>query len=199
MLNRYITLVVVACAFSLAVNTSLSMAEESVAALTSPASGRVLTFTDHKGRAVSEKNFAGRFMLVFFGYTSCPDICPTGLQTLGRAVDALGDAGRNVQPVFITIDPKRDTPKVLAGYVGHFHPRLVGLTGTTAQIAAAARAYDVHAEKVGGENSLEYSINHTAMMYLIGPDGAGLEMFDHGVAAEEITARVRSHLKATRF
>ncbi len=189
-----------ACALSLAANSPLSMAaEESIAALTSPAAGKVLSFTDHTGRAVSERNFAGRFMLVFFGYTSCPDICPTDLQVLGRAVDALGEAGLNVQPVFITIDPERDTPEVLAGFVGHFHPRLVGLTGTTAQIAAAAKTYDVHAETVGRENDSEYFISHTAMTYLVGPDGAGLEMFDHGATAEEIAAGVRKYLKSTRY
>ena len=160
------------------------------------APAKYLAFTDHRGRAVSERDFAGKFMLVFFGYTHCPDICSTDLQVLSQAMDALGQAGENVQPVFITIDQERDTPEVLADYVGHFHPRLLGLTGTKAQIAAAAKAYDVYAEKIyGEEESANFFINHTALTYLIGPDGNGIATFNHGTKPDEMAAAILNHLK----
>lgn len=189
--------------FSLAMLNPQPLAAHGTAAnvaVTAPAPAKHLSFTDHRGRAVSEGDFAGKFMLVYFGYTNCPDICPTDLQVLGRAMDALGAAGKNVQPIFIAIDPQRDTPKVLADYVGHFHPRLIGLTGTKAQISAAARAYDVHAEKVtekvnDKKESAKYFINHTAQTYLIGPGGNGIETFGHGTKSDEMAAAILKHLK----
>ncbi len=165
-------------------------------AVSLPAAGKYLAFTDHRGRAVSERDFAGKFMLVYFGYTNCPDICPTDLQVLSQAMDILGPAGKNVQPIFIAIDQQRDTPKALADYVGHFHPRLVGLTGTKAQISAAAKAYDVHAEMVQDKKeSAKYFINHTALTYLIGPGGNGIATFDHGTKSDEMAAAILKHLK----
>lgn len=198
-LGRVAVVAIAACSFSLTALYPLPVAaheEAADVAVTLPAPAKYLTFTDHRGRAVSERDFAGKFMLVFFGYTHCPDICPTDLQVLGRAMDALGQAGKNVQPVFISIDQERDTPKVLADYVRHFHPRLVGLTGTKAQIAAAAKAYDVHAEKTHDEKeSSNFFINHTALTYLIGPDGNGIATFNHGTKPDEMAAVILKHLK----
>lgn len=190
---------IAACSFSLtALYPAQVAAEMGVAgvAVSPLAPAKYLAFTDHRGRAVSERDFAGKFMLVFFGYTHCPDICSTDLQVLSQAMDALGQAGENVQPVFITIDQERDTPEVLADYVGHFHPRLLGLTGTKAQIAAAAKAYDVYAEKIyGEEESANFFINHTALTYLIGPDGNGIATFNHGTKPDEMAAAILNHLK----
>ena len=152
-----------------------------------------LTFTDHTGRAVSECDFSGRYMLVFFGYTHCPDVCPGDLAIMSAAMRKLGDAAEAVQPVFITFDPARDTPEVLAEYVRHFHPRLTGLTGTREQIAAAARSYGVLFERDDAEDGSEtsdYSLRHTALTYLIGPDGKGVATFDHGSDPEEMAAEI---------
>lgn len=92
--------------------------------------GGPFTLIDHHGKTVTDRDFLGRYLMVFFGYTYCPDVCPTTMQVVGDALDMLGDEGRNIQPVFISVDPKRDTPKTLAEYVGHFHPRMIGLKMT---------------------------------------------------------------------
>ena len=154
-----------------------------------------LTFTDHKGRTVSERDYLGSYQLIFFGYTHCPDVCPMDLQILSQTMAALGPQGKRVRPIFITFDPERDTAPVMTSYVSNFHPRLIGLTGTKAQISAAARAYEVVAEKSSeSDDAKEYLINHTALTYLIGPKGEGLEIFDHGTGPEAMVARIRAHL-----
>jgi protein SCO1/2 len=152
-----------------------------------------LAFTDHMGRAVSESDFSGRYMLVFFGYTHCPDVCPGNLSIMSAAMRALGNAAESVQPVFITFDPARDTPDVLAEYVRHFHPRLTGLTGTQAQIEAAATSYGVVFERVDAQDGTElanYSLRHTAQTYLIGPDGKGVSIFDHDSDPKQMASEI---------
>ncbi len=156
---------------------------------------------DHTGRAVTDRDFLGAYMLVFFGYTHCPDVCPTDLMVVGEAMEMLGAAGDKVRPVFITIDPARDTVAVMADFVSHFHPRLLGLTGTREQIAAVAKRYRVRWRKfyvvedeAGGVAPAaedEYLLDHTAAIYLIGPDGGGLSLFHHGTPAEDIVAVIR--------
>lgn len=162
-----------------------------------PAPGPVgLTFTDHRGRAVSERNFAGQFQLVFFGYTHCPDVCPTSLELMSAALRRMGDGAEEIRPVFITLDPDRDTPEVLRDFVRHFHPRLVGLTGTQAQIDAAARAYDVEylyvaaAGVPGG-----YSISHGGDLHLVGPDGRGVAVLDHRSGVDGLVRELRRYVK----
>lgn len=162
-----------------------------------------LMFTDHTGRLVSERDFAGRYMLVFFGYTHCPDVCPGDLAIMSAALGALGAEAEAVQPVFITFDPARDTPAVLAEYVRHFHPRLVGLTGTPAQISAAATSYGVmfvrDDDDDDGDNpdgdKAAYDLRHTALTYLIDPDGKGAALFDHNTDAQEMAAKIRRILQ----
>jgi len=153
------------------------------------------SLVDHMGTKVTDDAFRGKFMLVFFGYTSCPDVCPMDLQILARAIDGLGKAGDQVQPIFITVDPARDTPEVIAEYASHFHPRLIGLTGTRQQAAAAARNYGVISMKiVNQDNPQNYSINHSALTYLLGPDGKFVAAFDHGTDIETLTAGILQHL-----
>ena len=157
-----------------------------------------LTFVDHTGRAVSERDYAGHHMLVFFGYTHCPDVCPGDLAIMSAAMQALGSAADLVQPIFITFDPARDTPEVLAEYVRHFHPRLTGWTGSQEQIAAAVESYGVVFERDGGEGGAEgsdYSLRHTALTYLIGPDGKGVAMFEHGSDPEEMASQILALLE----
>ncbi|MFC1664976.1 SCO family protein [Pseudomonadota bacterium] len=109
---------------------------------------RPFSLTDHTGRQVTERDFIGKFLLVYFGFTYCPDVCPTGLHIISSAVEQLRSEGKNIIPVFITVDPERDSPSVMATYVKFFHPRLIGLTGNTEQIANIANIFSVRYSKV---------------------------------------------------
>ena len=131
--------------------------------------GGPFTLTDQNGKPRSDADFRGQYMLVFFGYTNCPDVCPTTLQTLTDAMTALGAKAGKVTPVFITVDPERDTAKTLKDYAANFTPRLVALTGTPAEIAAVTKEYRVYYAKAG--EGANYAMDHTALIYLMGPDG----------------------------
>ena len=157
--------------------------------------GGPFTLTDHTGQRVSDQNFRGSFMLVYFGYSYCPDVCPTDLLVMSHAVNMLGDAGEKVQPIFITVDPARDTVASLADYVPNFHPRLKGLTGSEAEINAATRAYKVYF-KLGEEKEApdDYPIEHTEIIYLMGPDGEFLDHFQHGRQPAEIAQLIGQYL-----
>lgn len=159
--------------------------------------GGPFQLVDHTGRAVSEADFAGRFMLIYFGFTHCPDICPTELQVMANAVDALGEDGARVAPVFITVDPQRDTPAHLKDYVAAFHPKMVGLTGTTEQVAAAAKAYKVYFSKQpgAGGGADDYQVDHTSFVYLMGPDGAPRSVFRSGTSAKVIAGEILAQLR----
>lgn len=142
--------------------------------------GGPFTLTDHTGRERSDSDFRGRFMLVSFGYTHCPDICPTTLQLMTDALELLGDDAGQVQPLFITVDPGRDTAEHLAAYMAHFHPSLLGLTGSEAQVRAAARGYKVHRRKVvlaDAAGADDYLVDHGSNLYLMGPDGGFVTLF----------------------
>ena len=141
--------------------------------------GGPFALTDQNGRKVTEKDFRGRYMLVFFGYTYCPDLCPTELQVMSAALDSLGAKADAIQPVFISFDPERDTPEVLKQYVSNFHPRLVGLTGTAEEIAAAAKAYRVYYSKVAGSSPDTYLMDHSTITYLMDPQGRFLKHFSY--------------------
>lgn len=122
------------------------------------------------GAAVTEQTYRGKWLIVYFGYASCPDVCPTTLLDIAQALDALGRRAGAVHGLFITLDPKRDTPGVLTEYVKSFDPRLIALTGTPAQIAAAASGFHVFHERHENDDG-GYSIDHSAFIYLVGPDG----------------------------
>jgi cytochrome oxidase Cu insertion factor (SCO1/SenC/PrrC family) len=141
--------------------------------------GGPFTLTDQTGRKVTDKDFLGKYMLVFFGYTYCPDICPTELQVMSAALDSLGPKADVIQPVFVTVDPQRDTPEVLKQYVGNFHPRLVGLTGTPEDIASAAKTYRVFFNKVENSGADTYLMDHSTIMYLMDPQGRFLKHFTY--------------------
>lgn len=158
--------------------------------------GGPFTLVDHTGRTVTERDFAGRVLLVYFGYTYCPDVCPTELGTMVAAIDAMGAAGERVTPVFITIDPERDTQAGIADYVSRFHPRMVGLTGTSEQIAQAARAYRVYYAKVQPRDTTEYLMDHSSFIYLVGPDGRVRSLFRPETAPEAMAAAVTAQLRA---
>lgn len=153
--------------------------------------GGPFALVDQDGRPVTEQDFRGRWMLVYFGYTWCPDACPLGLTTIAEALDALPPAlAAQVVPVLITVDPERDTPAVLKGYVAAFHPRLVGLTGTPEAVAAAEKAWRVYARKADARPDGGYLVDHSTFTYLMAPDGSYATHFSHDVAAEEMARRI---------
>ncbi|GBE43465.1 hypothetical protein BMS3Bbin10_01542 [bacterium BMS3Bbin10] len=157
--------------------------------------GGTFTLTDHTGRRVSEKDFAGRFMLIYFGYTFCPDVCPAELQVMSAALDQLGDKAKNVTPVFITIDPERDTVKQMASYVTNFHERLVGLTGTAEEIRAAAKAYRVYYAKAKDDaSSTDYMMEHSSIVFLMSPKGEYLAHFTYGTGVDKMAAGIAKFL-----
>jgi cytochrome oxidase Cu insertion factor (SCO1/SenC/PrrC family) len=158
--------------------------------------GGPFTLTDQHGRRVSDADFRGRFMLVYFGYSFCPDVCPTDLAAMAAAIDQLGPEGEKVQPIFITIDPERDTVARLAEYAPQFHPRLVALTGTPEEIAKAAALYRVYAEKQG--EGPDYLMNHSGIIYLMGPDGRFLTHFANGTGPEEMAEKIREQMSDDR-
>lgn len=165
------------------------------------APGGPFTLVDHRGGTVTDVAFRGKFMLVVFGYTSCPDICPTTLQSVAEAMDRLGPLAARVQPLFVTLDPERDGPEVLAHYVRAFDPRIVGLTGTPAEIEQVARAYRIVFQKVTekaaseANDAADYSVDHNAFIYLMGPDGSYVTHFSHGVAPERMAREIGGRVK----
>jgi len=158
-----------------------------------PIGGR-FTLTDHTGRLRSDNEFRGKLMVVYFGYTSCPDVCPTDLLAISQAIDALGAAGDAVQPIFISVDPQRDTVAHLAEYVAAFHPRLIGLTGAPEEIKKVALAYKAYYAKVGGGESKDYVIDHTGVVYLIGRAGEYLGFVPPQTAPQRLAEILRRQL-----
>lgn len=156
--------------------------------------GGPFTLTDDTGRRVTEKDFAGKPMLVFFGFTNCPDICPSGLQVMAAALEELGPKADELTPVFITLDPERDTPEVLKDYVKSFSPRIVGLTGSPAEAAAAAKAYRVYAKKAPADEAGNYSVDHSSFMYLMSREGEFVKHFPHTVGPSELAQGLASAL-----
>lgn len=159
--------------------------------------GGPFSLIDHTGKRVSEKDFLGRYMLVFFGYTYCPDICPTELQVMTAALDSMGAEAARIQPIFITVDPQRDTPKVMADYVGNFGPRLVGLTGTPEEVAAVAKVYRAYYAKAGASGTEDYLMDHSSTIILMGPDGRFVKYFTYTTDAAALAAELKEALRTS--
>ena len=154
-----------------------------------PTIGGPFTLVDQNGRTVTEGTFKGKPTLIYFGFTYCPDVCPTSLLLMQTAIEKLGpDAASKVNLVLITIDPERDTPAVLKGYVENFGPTFIGLTGTPDQIAAAARAFRVYYQKVPGKDGGPYLMDHSSIFYLLDRNGRFVTHFTHETKAETIAA-----------
>ncbi|CAA2139108.1 MULTISPECIES: SCO family protein [Methylobacterium] len=128
--------------------------------------GGPFTLTDQDGRRVTERDFAGATHLVFFGFTHCPDVCPTTLQQIGDVLQALGPKGKDTKALFIAVDPERDTPEALKTYLASFDPRIVGLTGSPEEVAAAVKAYRAYVRKVPTKGD-DYTMEHTALVYIM--------------------------------
>jgi len=151
----------------------------------------------HDGQTVTNETFKGVFTLIYFGFTYCPDVCPTELQVMSSALDLLGDDAEKVRPLLITVDPERDTVDIMAQYVANFHPRLMGLTGTPEQISTAASAYRVYYEKVEDPGSnAAYTMDHSSIVYLMGPDGNFIAHFGPGTGPEKMAEKIQAALDA---
>jgi protein SCO1/2 len=156
--------------------------------------GGPFALVDHNGRAVTDEDFRGSFLLVFFGYANCPGICPIGLRTMTAALDLLGAEGRRVAPLLITVDPERDTPANLAPALAKIHPRLIGLTGTAAQLAAARRAYKVGVKPAGRAWQGGALFDHGSFVYLMGPDGKFLTLFPPVMDPQAMAAAIGRYM-----
>ena len=147
------------------------------------------------GKPVTDRDFRGRYMMIFFGFTHCPDICPAELQVIAQALEQLGDKANKVVPIFITLDPERDTPEDMANYVKSFGPNFVGLTGSQEAIAAAAKAYRVAYSKVENKDSAgDYSVDHSALVYLMDPEGQYVTHFSYGLSADQMAEKLEKLL-----
>lgn len=142
---------------------------------------------DPTEKRVTEKDFAGKPMLVYFGFTHCPDVCPAGLQVIAAALDMLGDKSKDVATLFITVDPERDTPELMGKYVASFHKDIVGLSGSPEDVAGVTKAYRVYAKKVPDEtNPGEYNVDHSSFMYLMDRNGEYTRHFPHSADARDL-------------
>jgi len=161
--------------------------------------GGPFTLTNQDGRQVSNDQFDGQYRLVYFGFTYCPDVCPVDLQTIGQAMQRLEksdpDIAERVQPIFISVDPERDTPAVLKQYVAAFHPRLIGLTGTPEQVADVAKKHGIFFQKEEREGSREYMVNHSRMVLLFGPKGEPIAIVPHEQGADAMIAELKRWVK----
>lgn len=159
--------------------------------------GGPFTLTDHSGRKMTDADFRGKYMLIFFGYTYCPDVCPTELQVMAEALKQLGPRGESITPVFISIDPERDTPETLKSYVENFDPRMVGLTGTSDEIAAVAKAYRVYYAKAGKTATPDYLMDHSSIIYLMDPQGRFLKHFTYSTDARALAEGLLAAMPAS--
>jgi cytochrome oxidase Cu insertion factor (SCO1/SenC/PrrC family) len=162
----------------------------------SDAIGGPFTLTVSNGQKVSDRDFRGKWLLVYFGYTHCPDICPTTLAEISETLTSLGQLAAEVQPLFVSIDPERDTPGMVGDFINRIDDRIIGLTGTPAQIAVVAKEYHVYYAKdppspAPGE---DYAMDHTAFVYVMGSDGKYLTLFSplQGQTPDDMAAKLRA-------
>ena len=152
------------------------------------------SLVDHGGKAVTKADYRGKWMLVSFGFTYCPDVCPLTLDAMSRVMDALGDDAERVVPLFISVDPERDKPEVMADYVAAFHPAVIGLTGSPEQVRDAAKNYRAYYKKVAMEGVADgYTMEHSAFVYLMNTEGDYQQHFAYSDPPEDITAGIRRH------
>lgn len=161
----------------------------------SPINGRFMLM-NHYGEMVTDRDFGDRYQLIYFGYTFCPDVCPSALMVITQALKLLGDDAARIQPLFITVDPERDTPQVLREYVAYFHPSIIGLTGSPELIARTAQNFRVSYAKVPvpGMPPDQYQMDHSAGVFLLAPSGRLLVKFAHGILAKDMAARIKDFL-----
>ena len=160
-----------------------------------PTIGGPFKLVNGEGRPVTDRDFRGHYLLVYFGYTFCPDVCPTTLNQMAEALDTLGPKADQVQPLFITVDPKRDTPQVVGQYVAAFTPRLVGLTGTPEEIAKVAREYPgLLRDPPDRRHARRYTVDHSSILYLMSPSGAFIAPIRADQSGAEMAKDIARHL-----
>lgn len=155
--------------------------------------GGSFMMVDQNGNTVSDAEFRGRPMLIYFGYTFCPDVCPPAMQSMSETLELLGDDAEKIQAVFVSVDPERDDPARLREYLTHFDPRITGLTGPRPMVEAMLDKYRVKAEKTSTWDD-SYLMDHTSSMVLMGPQGEYVDRFGYGLPSEEIADRIRDYL-----
>ena len=160
--------------------------------------GAPFTLVTHERQPVTDQSFRGHWLLVFFGYTSCPDVCPTTLATLSEAFARLGPGARKLRGLFITLDPKQDTPELLAAYMANFSPRITAATGTDAQVAEATRVFRVRYEVEGDVKTGRYTISHPVALMLFDPQGRFVSLIPGGASAAEVEATVAGFMDRGR-
>ena len=158
--------------------------------------GGPFSLIDHTGKPRTDADFRGKLLLVYFGFSYCSDVCPTDLQAIATAVDKLGPSGDLVQPLFITVDPEKDTPEQLKGYVGLFHPRLIGLTGDVKQIRRVANVYKVYFAKTDPEKWADPSIDHFGFVFLMDAAGKYVGFFPPGTPPDRMADVIRPLVEA---
>lgn len=161
--------------------------------------GGPFTLTNQDGERTTEATFAGDYKLIYFGFTYCPAICPTELQKMARTLRILEqgnpELAQKIQPIFISVDPGRDTPEVVKDYIGLFHPRLVGLTGTEPQVEQVKRAYRIFATKVQTEEMQDYTVDHSSFTYFMGPDDEMLGIYRMNDTAQDMAADIENKMR----
>ena len=150
--------------------------------------GGSYSLTDHNGNSVTDKSFSDKFKIIYFGYTFCPDICPTGMAVISQALDLLGNKAQRIKPLFITVDPKRDNIEIMAEYHSHFHPSFSNLTGTLDQIRRVAKLYRVYYKKSDASEAENYLMDHSSIMYVLSPEGEYINHFGPQITPEQIIA-----------
>ena len=150
--------------------------------------GGSYSLTDHNGNSVTDKSFSDKFKIIYFGYTFCPDICPTGMAVISQALDLLGNKAKRIKPIFITVDPKRDNVEIMAEYHNHFHPSFSNLTGTLDQIRRVAKLYRVYYKKSDASEAENYLMDHSSVMYVLSPEGEYINHFGPEITPAQIVA-----------
>jgi len=158
--------------------------------------GGDFTLTNHLNQIVTQDDFSNQYRLIYFGFTYCPAICPTELQRISTILKELGSAGEDIQPIFITIDPERDTVETMKNYVGLFHPRLIGLTGTVEQIETVKKAYKIYAAKAQDETMNDYTMDHSSFIYFMGPDNSLIRIFKTQDSIEDMLRVIKKYKKS---
>jgi protein SCO1 len=186
--------------FGIAVATVLMLSQPLVRAANSPVTiGGPFTLTSPDGTTVTDQTYRGKWLLVYFGFTSCPDSCPTALLEIAAALEKLGPDADKLQPLFITVDPRRDTPAVMGNYTQSFDPRIVGLTGTPQHIAAVAQEYGVYYEpRKSGPGAEDYVMDHATYLYLMDPEGKFVRGLDADTPGERIAEAMRGAVAKAR-
>ena len=192
----FLVLIVLAAGTALAAAFLLMQPHSGSASTGTARLGGDFTLVNQDGKTVTAADYAGKYRVMFFGFTNCPDVCPTTLQMIADAMKAAPDLAAKVVVMLVSVDPERDTPAALKTYVTYFDPDFQGLTGTPEQVGAVLKAYGVYARKVPLKDSaLGYTMDHTAFIYLYGPDGAFITAFDPGIAPQDFAAKLKSAMQ----